>query len=259
MLLLLSPAKTMDPRAPELPQLRNAMSTPTWLTEATDIVTTLKTWSLTETQRQLGLSESLAMKVHTWHQAWKPESALAAGWTFRGDAFKSLDLPSVSLDIAIEAQRRLLILHGVYGMLRPLDQFMPVRLEMAQRWCHDPAFKNMAGFWRNLLPKAVDLAAQKAAPSGLILNLASAEYGEVALSGVPKERVVTCVFLERRNGQLKSISSLAKTARGAMARSVLSHKWTTPDELHGFQELGYALSPQDSTSNKKVFIRPLEA
>jgi cytoplasmic iron level regulating protein YaaA (DUF328/UPF0246 family) len=256
MLVLLSPAKTLNPDRPDA-ALEEALSPPQLIKEANDIVKTLKGWSLAQTQAQLHLSDALATKVHAWHQAWTPEGDAVAGWTFRGDAFKSMDLPSLPHEPLLASQDRLRILHGVYGLLRPMDRFMPVRLEMGERWCHDTAFNNMASFWKIRLPPVVTECADALGKNSLILNLASAEYGDIALHGVPAERVVTCAFLERRNGQLKAISSFAKTARGAMARHVLLHDIHTPSELDAFNELGYRFSSEESTPNKKVFIRTL--
>lgn len=233
------------------------MSSPQLIQEATDIVHALKTWSLAQTQKQLQLSDSLAAKVHAWHQAWQSQGDAAVGWTLRGDAFKSLDLPSLPHDCLVESQRRLRILHGVYGALRPLDRFMPLRLEMGERWCHHPDHKNMASFWRARLPEVVIESANALGKDSIILNLASSEYGDVALHGIPDDRVVTCVFLERRNGQLKSISSFAKTARGAMARHVLANHIASPQDLNDFSELGYVFNPEESLPNKKVFVRTL--
>lgn len=258
MLVLLSPAKTLNPDRPDA-ALDDALSTPLMIREASEVAETLKGWSLAQTQARLQLSDALAAKVHAWHQAWTPEGDAVAGWTFRGDAFKSMDLPSLPHVPLLAAQQRLRILHGVYGLLRPMDRFMPVRLEMGERWCHDTAFKNMASFWKERLPQVVTECADALEKGSLILNLASAEYGDVALHGVPAERVVTCTFLERRNGQLKAISSFAKTARGAMARYVLLQGIHSPSELDEFRELGYRFSSQESTPNKKVFIRTLPA
>ena len=256
MLVLLSPAKTLDPQQPDA-SIDVALSSPEFLKEASDIVRTLKTWSLSQTQEQLHLSDALATKVHAWHRDWTSMGHAAAGWTFRGDAFKSLDFPTLPQETISASKERLRILHGVYGLLRPLDRFMPVRLEMGERWCHDKDFNNMATFWKNRLPKVVTECADALGEGSVILNLASAEYGDVALHGVPAERVVTCAFLERRNGQLKAISSFAKTARGAMARHVLLHGIQTPTDLEEFSELGYQFSSEESTPNKKVFIRTL--
>ena len=61
-----------------------------------------------------------------------------------------------------------------------MDRFMPVRLEMGERWCHDSAFNNMASFWKKRLPQVVTECADVLGKDSLILNLASAEYGDVA-------------------------------------------------------------------------------
>ena len=94
------------------------------------IVTALKTWSQEELAQRMKLSATLAEKVHRWHQGGSPIPT-TAGWTFKGDAFKSLDLASASEEVVRRAQSRLRIVDAVYGLLRPLDQYAPVRLEMA--------------------------------------------------------------------------------------------------------------------------------
>ena len=86
------------------------------------------------------------------------------------------------------------ILNGAYGMLRPLDKYRPVRLEMGHNWCPLEGCNTMSQFWRpklksQLLRESAELGTPK------ILNLASAEYGDVALNGRPTQQVVSCVFL----------------------------------------------------------------
>ena len=156
----------------------------------------------------------------------------------------------------LQAQTTLCILNGVYGLLRPLDAYAPVRLEMGQAWSHAPDFKTMAAFWKTRLPEAV-AHAKRQSGHDLVLNLASAEYGDVALHGWDQGPVVTCAFLENRGGTLKSISSFAKTARGAMARHVLTKGIERPEALDSFSELGYVLDPEQSSENHKVFVRTL--
>ena len=252
MLILLSPAKTLAPAAPSGMEL----SSPTLLRDAQAIVSVLKTWTLEDTQRTLGLSDKLAATVHQWHQDWRADATAAAGWTFKGDAFKSLDLPSLPADALRRAQTSLCILNGVYGLLRPLDAYAPVRLEMGQAWSHAPDVKTMAAFWKTRLPEAIAHAKHQSGHE-LVLNLASAEYGDVALHGWDQGHVVTCAFLENRGGTLKSISSFAKTARGAMARHVLTKGIERPEALDSFSELGYVLDPEQSSENHKVFVRTL--
>jgi cytoplasmic iron level regulating protein YaaA (DUF328/UPF0246 family) len=256
MLVLLSPAKTLTPSSPHLTEFELALTSPTYLHEAEAIAARLATWSRSQTQKELALSDALTESVYAWHQTWSPTSWFAAGWTFRGDAFKSLDIQSFNLDEVHDAQKRLRILHGVYGTLRPLDQYNPIRLEMSQRWCHDANHASMASFWKERLPEVV-LKEAKALPSGKILNLASAEYCDVALHGIAPERIVTCQFLESRAGKRKSISAFAKAARGAMARFVLQNDIQRSEDLEAFADRGYTFLPEESSSSNKVFARTL--
>lgn len=256
MQVLLSPAKTLTATLPHHPNLAHSMTVPVAAPHATDIAQALSTWTRSTTQRELKLSDALADRVYSWHQNWNINSPYAAGWTFQGDAFKSLDLSSWSLEDIHEAQRRLRIVHGVYGLLRPLDQFSPVRLEMAQTFSHNPGFKTLAAFWRAHLPQLLreDLVREKQTQ---ILNLASAEYGDVALHGFDSSQVVVCQFLERKHGKDKSISAFAKAARGAMAKHVLKNRIHDPQLLEGFCDKGYVYDPEKSTATLKVFVRPL--
>ena len=89
-----------------------------------------------------------------------------------------------------------------------------------------------------------------------ILNLASAEYSQTALHGIPSDKVVTCQFLEDKGGQFRSVSAFAKAARGAMARHVLEHDLQSPEQLTGFGELGYVHNPEKSAPGLLVFTRP---
>lgn len=226
-------------------------------TQAEAIVNELSRWTLKRTQRELGLSEALGKRVYDWHQSWSISSDYAAGWTFQGDAFKSLDLASWSAEDALEANSRLRILHAVYGLLRPLDQYSPVRLEMGQSWCHQSKHRTMASFWKQHLPNLV-LEDMKRQGQTHILNLASSEYADVALHGFTSENVVTCQFLEERpSGPPKSISAFAKSARGAMAQHVLRHRISDPEQLNRFNDKGYAFAAELSTPSLKVFVRPL--
>jgi cytoplasmic iron level regulating protein YaaA (DUF328/UPF0246 family) len=256
MLVLLSPAKTLSPSLPILPDLRNELTTPLAIVHAQVLVERLSSWSLEETQKNLNLSDALAQRVFAWHQEWTAEGPYAAGWTFQGDAFKSLDLSSWSLDDAREASARLRILHGAYGILRPLDRYCPVRLEMGQPWHHKSSHRSVAGFWKTHLPSLVRNELEDG-NHNQVLNLASAEYGDVALHGLNPDLIITCQFLEEIDGKLRSISAFAKAARGSMAKHVLNNRITSPADLEGFNDKGYVYAPQHSSNVLKVFTRTL--
>ena len=256
MLILLSPAKTLKPTNPNIEQHGDALTTPVFLEHAKAFAKAMSAWDLDATTAKLKLSESMALRAMKWHEDWQEKGGHAAGWTFQGDAFKSLDLASFREDQIDGAQRRLRILNGAYGMLRPLDRYRPVRLEMGHKGCPRKGFNSMTQFWRPKLTAQLQKESQ-ALGTPKVLNLASAEYGDVALHGRPAADVVTCAFLERKGGALKSVSSYAKAARGAMARFVLTNDIQDANELEEFDGLGYRIDRELSSPEKKVFTRTL--
>lgn len=214
----------------------------------------LKLWPLERLQSEMKLSDKLASTVLEWHRHWNPASNNAAGMCFHGDAFKSLDLGSLDEQEFIKSQQDLRILHGVYGILRPLDGYAPVRLEMAQSWSPDPEHKTMSSYWKSKLPDMIR-GEMTRGDHAWILNLASAEYGKVALGGLHEWPVVECEFLDIKDGRPKNISSFSKTARGAMARYAIQQNVQSPEDLKDFTKLGYALDPSASSELKLVFTR----
>ena len=67
--------------------------------------------------------------------------------------------------------------------------------------------------------------------------------------------VITPVFKERRNGELKIISFFAKQARGAMARFIVQNRLRNPEALKEFASGGYQFEPGESNAESFVFSR----
>lgn len=256
MLILLSPAKTLKPTNPSPKHHAEVLTTPVFLDDARAFVKAMSAWDLDATMKNLKLSKSMALRTKEWHEEWQVAGGHAAGWTFQGDAFKSLNLASFREDQIEVAQHRLRILNGAYGILRPLDRYRPVRLEMGHKGCPLEGFNSMAQYWRPKLTAQLHLET-KALGNANILNLTSAEYGDVALHGRPTRDVVSCTFLERKGDVLKTISAYAKAARGAMARFVLLNDIQRANDLEQFDELGYRYDEEHSSPENKVFTRTL--
>jgi cytoplasmic iron level regulating protein YaaA (DUF328/UPF0246 family) len=68
-------------------------------------------------------------------------------------------------------------------------------------------------------------------------------------------KVVTPVFMERKNGKDKIISFYAKNARGAMARFIIQNQITDVENIKNFDLDGYKFKNDNSEENKLVFIR----
>ena len=86
------------------------------------------------------------------------------------------------------------------------------------------------------------------------MNCASNEYFKAAGTKALNAQVITPVFLEQKGDVAKTISFLAKKARGAMARYVIANRLTQADQLRGFDLLDYRYDAERSTDNKPTFV-----
>ena len=88
-----------------------------------------------------------------------------------------------------------------------------------------------------------------------MINLASNEYSKVLKFKDLGIAVITPVFKDFKNGNLKVISFFAKKARGEMCNFIIKNKISTINHLSSFSENGYLFSKENSTKEKLVFIR----
>lgn len=72
-----------------------------------------------------------------------------------------------------------------------------------------------------------------------------------------REPFVRCRFLQWRKGKWVTLPTEAKMARGQMARAVVKHRWTRPEQLRDFSWAGYEFIPQLSTGEEYVFRKEL--
>ena len=74
-------------------------------------------------------------------------------FSYQGTAFKHMDTSLWSEQDLIFSQNCILILSAYYGLLRPLDQIAPYRLEMGISHPVMEGYKTMYEFWRKKLQK----------------------------------------------------------------------------------------------------------
>src|SRR5687768_1269656 len=130
MLVLLSPSKNLHNK----PNPAYRYSMPEFPEETTKLIETLRNQTPKSLQKLMDINDKLAkLNVERYHQfTWPhtPETATAAMYTFRGEVYLGLDANTLSKTQAEEADKRIRILSGLYGLLRPLDLIQPYRLEM---------------------------------------------------------------------------------------------------------------------------------
>ena len=152
------------------------------------------------------------------------------------------------------AQTRLRILSGLYGLLRPLDAIEPYRLEMGSKLEVGQA-SSLYKYWGSSLAKKLNEQAKETKSSALV-NCASQEYFNAVDLNALELKVVTPMFLERKDGKVKMVSFFAKKARGMLARFAIKNRLTEPGQLTDFDYGGYIFSSEDSDNSTLVFTRP---
>ncbi|WP_310462453.1 peroxide stress protein YaaA [Sphaerotilus sp.] len=262
MLLLLSPAKSLDFETPTTVE----PTRPVFMAEAAALIGQLRTQSPNQIAALMTLSDKLAALNVARYGAWRPRNtpvnSKPAVLAFNGDVYDGLAAPTLSSEDIAWAQDHVAILSGLYGVLRPLDALQPYRLEMGTRWAN-PRGKDLYAWWGDRIAKELlhRLSTRKArsAASGspVIVNLASQEYAKAALRPalVQRTRVIECVFEDWKDTGYKIISFYAKQARGLMARHAITHRLDDPQALQGFDLGGYRFDATASAGDRWVFRR----
>jgi len=253
MLIVLSPAKALNFDAP--PQA--APLTLPQLTEHTaELSKTTKKLRVIDLKRMMDLSDSLAKLNRERFQAFDPESeeGLQAAFAFNGDVYLGLKARELDKKALAWAQERVRILSGLYGVLRPLDAIQPYRLEMGVR-IKTRRGQSLYDFWGTRISNALDeaIAGHK---DRTVVNCASGEYFGAVDRAALKAPVLSCRFLEEKDGEAKIVSFFAKRARGAMARFAIDNRIEKAADLRAFDVDGYRFQTAHSSEEELVFSRP---
>jgi cytoplasmic iron level regulating protein YaaA (DUF328/UPF0246 family) len=253
MLMIISPAKTLDY---ESPLATETHTQPDFLDDACELIDQLKELEPHQVSNLMSISEKLgqlnAERFQSWHTPFTPDNARQAVLAFKGDVYTGLDAESFSEEDFSFAQKHLRILSGLYGLLKPLDLMQPYRLEMGTRF-ENTRGKDLYAFWGNKITDALNQLL--ASDDKVLVNLASNEYFKSVQKKHLDARLVTPQFKDWKNGQYKMISFYAKKARGLMCRYAIQNRITQADDLKGFNLDGYYFSEDQSDNNNWVFLR----
>ncbi len=129
MLTVISPAKTLDYETPV--KIRKS-TMPAFLERSENLIERLRKSSPEKLQAMMGVSANIAELTHERVMNWTPNMLEGGGrqsiLAFKGDVYTGLDAYSLEPKDFEFAQKRLRILSGLYGLLRPLDLMLPYRL-----------------------------------------------------------------------------------------------------------------------------------
>lgn len=256
MLIVLSPAKSLDLESPSPTKLHTS---PEFIPRAAELIDVLRGYSPAGIAELMDLSDNLSVLNVSRYAHWSEDHSEArqAVMSFDGDVYGGLDARTLGKPAIDYVQRHVRILSGLYGLLRPLDRMHPYRLEMGTR-LKNPYGANLYAFWGDSVTEALNRqVAETGAPA--LVNLASEEYFKSVKPKLLDVPVITPVFEDWKNGKYKIISFFAKRARGLMARYAAEHGVKKPERLKDFDVDGYAFDEAASGERNWVFRRRVEA
>lgn len=253
MKIILSPAKNLNEQGHE----NHGSSFPIFEKEAQQLIKDLKKIKKVGLQELMGISLDLAEQNLLRYKNWKKASvqadkALSAVYIFDGEVYRALDVKSMQVELLPKLNEDVRILSGLYGLLKPMDLIYPYRLEMGTKFSSKVDQKNLYEFWGDKVTKALKKELSK---DEVIVNLASTEYFKVIKTNLLKNKIITPIFKEFKNGQYSVVMMYAKHARGAMARYLIEQNITDIDQLKLYDVDGYQYNDLLSTENEWVFTR----
>ena len=254
MIITLSPAKTLDFDGNCLTQKH---SDPEFISDSKVLVNGLKKISQKDLGELMNISEKLSKLNFDRYRAWSTpfniDNSKQALLAFKGDVYTGFNLEDWRAGDFDFAQKRLRILSGLYGLLRPLDLIQAYRLEMGTNFKNKRG-KNLYEFWGKKLTSALSQSISETKSKALV-NLASNEYASAIELNSIEVDVITPTFKDYKNGKYKFISFYAKKARGMMADFIIRNKIKTRSKLLEFNTDGYYYCQESSTSDEPVFLR----
>lgn len=253
MLIVISPAKALNFAAgPESAPL----TLPRLIDQTAELSRVTRKLRAADLKKMMALSDSLAQLNRERFQAFDPESedGLQAAFAFNGDVYAGLRARSLDKKALAWAQDHLRILSGLYGLLRPLDAIQAYRLEMGVR-IKTKRGASLYDFWGPRIADALnaDMAGHK---DQTLVNCASEEYFGAVDRAALKAPVVSCRFLEEKDGESRIVSFYAKRARGMMARYAIDHRIDRASDLRAFDVDGYRFVADQSSDELFTFSRP---
>ncbi len=153
-----------------------------------------------------------------------------------------------------QAQNKVRILSGLYGVLRPFDLIEAYRLEMGHKLSVGKA-KNLVEFWKEDLTDMLNEDLKDGEP---VVTVAAQEYMKAVDLNRLKGPVIFPVFKEQHaDGSLKTVAVHSKKARGELIRYAVVNKARTPKNLLGFNALGWEATQEPPASGPWLFTRPV--
>ena len=251
--LILSPAKTMnfDPCAVAD---KAGTSEAVGLQRVDELAAVMAKQSKAQLKDCLGVSDAIANENYERFQSRASAEPRQAVVAYSGFAYAKLDARTLTEEQLRVGQKRLLILSGMWGPVRPLDRIKPYRLEMACKKLAPP-YNKLALYWRDLSTETL-LEGYGSGGDRVLVNVASSdEYAAAIDFAAVKKAGVRVVKVDFWQGGKKAPTVHLKHGRGLVARYVFTHDCDSLDALKGLTSRAIHYDGEHSSDDVMVFAR----
>eukprot|EP00916_Digyalum_oweni_P008604 GHVL01014376.1.p1 GENE.GHVL01014376.1~~GHVL01014376.1.p1 ORF type:complete len:254 (+),score=100.62 GHVL01014376.1:940-1701(+) len=250
MLCLLSPSKTQDfkKKAP-ISTYTDVM----FNDKIEYLIKILKKYDINDIKKIMKLSPKLAKDVYNiykkYDEYYTDKNSKQCIYTYIGDAYIGFDINTLNNDKIEYLQNNILILSGLYGLLRPLDRIQEYRLDM-----NNNININLYEYWCEIITEKInDLIIKN--NYYIIINLASNEYIKCINKSLINIPIINIEFKEYYDKKYKIISIYIKRARGSILRYIIDNNIKNIEDLKKYDNDGYSYNENLSNEDTICFTR----
>ena len=208
------------------------------------IISELKNLNKDEIKNIYKISDKVADEVLNYIDNFYIEESYRSIEMYTGLAFRKFDIDSLNSDERSYLDEHLVILSAFYGSINPEKLIRPYRLDMNVGIKIDGL--SLKNFWKDEFNSAFE-------DGETILNLASDEFS--SLIDRKKFKIYDFDFFEKKDGKLKSHSTISKKSRGLMLNYICKNKIENLKDLKNFNLEGFEFAEELSTESKFTFIK----
>ncbi len=212
-------------------------------------------------KRLLGVKGPALEKAMAENASIETAPTLPAIERYTGVMYDAIEYPSLSSDAREAFDQSVIIMSGLFGIVRPTDLIPAYKLKMGAALLRR---KTCSSVWKPLVTKSLATNAE----TGVIWDLLPLEHSAAwDPSAVPCASRIRVKFLERAaGGQMKTVTHLSKLLKGALVRHVANNTAAagSPESalelMTGFAHPeGYEFRPEltteDAGATEIVFVK----
>ena len=163
---------------------------------------------------------------------------------FNGLMYRNISRDNFTEEDAEYIKKNVYITTALYGVINAYEAIHEHRLDFLQIVkIKDSSLKNL---WREDYDRSVE-------NDEVIISLLSSEFEEV-FSKTIRDKFIKITFMEEKNGNLKTHSTISKKARGKFLSEIIKRKITNIREVETIKFDGFEYKSELSTENNLAFV-----